>query len=121
MKKLVTQRKIKNLSGGEVNSTKLNLAGVNKELLFEGGEIKFIQNIIRESKANSKNCFWFSTLVSKQSNLKGIYQTLEKINPYQIKTIPMGTSNKSSRIVAWTFLSREEQKKWKKIRWKEHI
>ncbi|MEJ6776865.1 MAG: 23S rRNA (adenine(1618)-N(6))-methyltransferase RlmF [Crocinitomicaceae bacterium] len=117
----VTQRKIKNLSGGEVNSTKLNLAGVNKELLFEGGEIKFIQNIIRESKANSKNCFWFSTLVSKQSNLKGIYQTLEKINPYQIKTIPMGTSNKSSRIVAWTFLSREEQKKWKKIRWKEHI
>ena len=33
----------------------------------------------------------------------------------------MGTSNKSSRIVAWTFLSREEQKKWKKIRWKEHI
>jgi 23S rRNA (adenine1618-N6)-methyltransferase len=29
----------------------------------------------------------------------------------------MGTGNKSSRIVAWTFLSREEQKEWRETRW----
>ena len=28
----------------------------------------------------------------------------------------MGTGNKSTRIVAWTFLSKEEQKEWAKTR-----
>ena len=114
----VTRRKTKNLSGKKVTSEKLNVAGISKELIFDGGEIQFIQNIIRESKANSKNCFWFSTLVSKQSNLKGIYRTLDQVNAYQVKTMPMGTGNKSTRIVAWTFLSKEEQHKWKETRWK---
>ncbi len=74
--------------------------------------------MIRESKKFSKNFYWFSTLVSKRSNLKGIYKSLEKIEANQIKRIPMGTGNKSSRIVAWTFLSREEQKEWRETRWK---
>jgi 23S rRNA (adenine1618-N6)-methyltransferase len=29
----------------------------------------------------------------------------------------MGTGNKSSRIVAWTFLSEAEQKEWRETRW----
>jgi 23S rRNA (adenine1618-N6)-methyltransferase len=74
--------------------------------------------MVRESKKFSKNCYWFSTLVSKQSNLKGIYKSLKKIEANQIKTIPMGTGNKSSRIIAWTFLSKEEQKEWRETRWK---
>ena len=77
--------------------------------------------MIRESETFSKNCYWFSTLVSKQSNLKGIYKLLEKIEANQIKRIPMGTGNKSSRIVAWTFLSREEQKEWRETRWKTQL
>ncbi|MBT6685125.1 MAG: RlmF-related methyltransferase, partial [Bacteroidetes bacterium] len=88
------------------------------ELICVGGENKFIQNMIRESEKFSKNCYWFSTLVSKQSNLKGIYKYLEKIEANQIRTILMGTANKSSRIVAWTFLSKEEQKEWRETRWK---
>ena len=32
----------------------------------------------------------------------------------EVKTINIGTANKISRIVAWTFLSTEEQKQWKK-------
>lgn len=51
--------------------------------------------------------------VAKQSHLKGIYLSLEKFKAKQIKTIPMGTGNKSTRILAWTFLSEEEQKKWR--------
>lgn len=31
----------------------------------------------------------------------------------------MGTGNKSSRIVAWTFLNKDEQKEWKESRWKK--
>jgi len=113
-----TRRKIKNLSGEKVKTPELNFAGISNELICDGGEYQFIQNMIRESKKISKNCYWFSTLVSKQSNLKGIYKLLEKIEANQIKTIPMGTGNKSSRIVAWTFLSREEQKEWRETRWK---
>jgi len=113
-----TRRKVKNLSGKKVSTPELNFAGISSELVCEGGENKFIQNMIRESEKFSKNCYWFSTLVSKQSNLKGIYKFLEKIDAKQVKTIPMGTGNKSSRIVAWTFLSREEQKEWRETRWK---
>ena len=113
-----TRRKIKNLSGKKVKTPVLNFAGVSNELICEGGEYQFIENMIRESKAFSKNCFWFSTLVSKQSNLEGIYKLLEKAETIQIKKIPMGTGNKTSRIVAWTFLSKAEQKEWIESRWK---
>ncbi len=113
-----TRRKIKNLSGKKVKTPELNFAGISNELICDGGEYKFIRNMIRESEKFSKNCYWFSTLVSKQSNLRGIYKLLEKIEANQIKKILMGTSNKSSRIVAWTFLSKEEQKEWRETRWK---
>jgi len=113
-----TRRKIKNLSGKKVKTPELNFAGIRNELICDGGENKFIQSMIRESEKFSKKCYWFSTLVSKQANLKGIYKLLNKIEVIQIKTIPMGTGNKSSRIVAWTFLSRDEQKEWRETRWK---
>ncbi len=107
-----TQRKIKNLSGKKEKTPVLNFAGISNELIYDGGEYAFIETMIRESKLFSKNCSWFSTLVSKESNLKGIYRLLEKSQANKIKTIPMGTGNKQSRIVAWTFLSEEEQKAW---------
>ncbi|MCL4115128.1 UNVERIFIED_CONTAM: hypothetical protein GTU68_033149 [Idotea baltica] len=113
-----TRRKIKNLTGKKVKTPELNFAGISNELIYDGGEQQFIRNMIYESKHFAKNIFWFSTVVSKESNLKGIYKTLEKISAKQIKTIALGTSNKSSRIVAWTFLSNEEQKQWQATRWK---
>ena len=112
-----TKRKITNLTGKtEINPT-LNFAGTHHELVCDGGEYAFITNMIYESKHLSKNCFWFTTLVSKESNLKGIYKLLKKVETVQFKTIPMGTSNKSTRIIAWTFLTKEEQKKWIKTHW----
>ncbi|MHA3789813.1 23S rRNA (adenine(1618)-N(6))-methyltransferase RlmF [Flavobacterium hauense] len=113
-----TQRKINNLSGAKEKTTELNFAGIYNELVYEGGEAKFINDMVYESRRFAKNCFWFTTLVSKQSNLKGIYKTLEKVEAVDIKTINMGTGNKSTRIVAWTFLTREGQKAWKDTRWK---
>jgi len=113
-----SRRKVRNLSGKNMKTPKLNFSGIASELICEGGEYKFIQNMIGESKEFSKNGYWFSTLVSKQSNLKGIYKMLESVEANQITTIPLGTGNKSSRIVAWTFLSLEEQKEWREKRWK---
>ena len=113
-----TRRKIKNLSGKTAKTPERNFAGISNELICDGGEYKFIHNMIRESKKYANNCYWFSTLVSKQSNLKGIYKSLGELEASKIKTIPMGTGNKSTRIVAWTFLSKKEQKVWRESRWK---
>lgn len=60
----------------------------------------------------------FSTLISKESNLKNVYKTLEQTNALNVETIQMGQGNKISRIVVWTFLNMEEQNKWKNARWK---
>ncbi len=113
-----SRRKIKNLTGKNVKTPERNFAGISSELICEGGEYRFIHKMIRESKKYATNCYWFSTLVSKQSNLKGIYKSLGELEVNKIHTIPMGTGNKSTRIVAWTFLSKEEQKTWRVSRWK---
>ena len=110
-------RKVQNLSGRVTSKPELNFSGISNELIYEGGEHRFIHNMIRESLKFSKNCLWFSTLVSKQSNVKGIVSALEKIKAFEIRTIPMGTGNKSTRIIAWTFLSKEERKQWREDRW----
>ncbi len=112
-----TQRKVRNLHGVKEAAPKLNFEGIQDELICEGGEAKFIQNMVRESKNYANNCYMFSTLVSKKSNLKWIKKSLEKLMASQIKVIPMGTGNKSSRVVAWSFLTKDERKIWRESRW----
>tara|TARA_B110000977_G_scaffold56892_1_gene77297 strand:- start:5100 stop:6059 length:960 start_codon:yes stop_codon:yes gene_type:complete len=111
-------RKVQNLQGKQKNKAVLNFSGISKELIYEGGEIKFISSMVLQSKTFGNNCFWFSTLVSKQSNLKALYKVLDQVGAIEIKTIPMGTGNKVSRIIAWTFLTKEKQIQWSKARWK---
>ena len=112
-------RKVSNLSGKKITRPVLNFGGQNNELWCEGGERKFVRNMIRESQKFADSCFWFSSLISKQSNLKSIYEALKKAEATEVKTIPMGQGNKTSRIVAWTFLSKEKQKEWRNERWGE--
>ena len=112
------QRKVKNLSGKINDETQRNFSGNSNELVYEGGELNFISKIICESKIFAENCFWFTTLVAKQANLKGIYKLLNKEKATEVKTIKMGTGNKVSRIVVWTFLSKEQQNEWREKRWK---
>ena len=112
-----TIRKVTNLAKDKEIVPTLNFGGQSNELWCEGGEDWFINKLIRESTKFEKNVFWFTTLVSKQSNLKNAYKTLEKYRALEVKTIPMGQGNKTSRIVAWTFLTKEEQKEWKNSRW----
>ena len=112
-----TLRKLSNLKHKRITKPILNFGGQNNELWCEGGEEKFVGDMICQSKQFSASCFWFSTLISKQSNLKNAYKALKKVKAVEIKTIPMSQGNKTSRIVAWTFLTQEQQKKWMKTRW----
>jgi 23S rRNA (adenine1618-N6)-methyltransferase len=113
-----SQRKVSNLTGIDTKNPILNFAGISNELITEGGEYNFVTTMIYESKKFSKNFYWFSTLVSKESNLKGIYNSLDKFEALQVKTIPIETGNKYGRIIAWSFLTNEEQKEWRDSRWK---
>ncbi|SFU40037.1 23S rRNA (adenine1618-N6)-methyltransferase [Pustulibacterium marinum] len=106
-------RKVRNLSGKKVTKAALNFAGVSNELIYKGGEQAFIQQMIVDSIKFANNCYWFTTLVSKQESLKGIYQQLKKAKVNEFKTIEMGTGNKVSRIVAWTFLTPKQRMNWK--------
>jgi 23S rRNA (adenine1618-N6)-methyltransferase len=114
-----TLRKLSNLKKKKITKPEQNFGGQGGELWTEGGEREFILRMIKQSTQFAKSCCWFSTLVSKQSNLKHIYDLLDKIEAKEYKTIPMGQGNKTSRIVAWTFLSVEEEKDWVKERWNE--
>jgi 23S rRNA (adenine1618-N6)-methyltransferase len=108
-----TIRKVNNLENTRTNNPVLNFGGQNAELWCDGGEIGFITQMIYESVKYPLNVFWFSTLVSKKENLSKIYKTLNKVGAVEIKTIDMAQGQKTSRIVAWTFLSDIQQKNWK--------
>jgi 23S rRNA (adenine1618-N6)-methyltransferase len=109
-----TERKLRNL-GKQVEGSKpvLNFGGKSTELWCKGGEIAFITNMIFESVHFKKQCFWFSTLVSKHDNLDKIYDTLERVNAEEGTTIMIQIGNKISRIVFWTFLNKKEQAEWR--------
>lgn len=101
--KKAASRKLKNLKGKPQKKLTLNFGGRHDELWCKGGEARFIKDLIFESRQFSKQCDWFTTLVSKASNLKGIYSNLKTVNAKGIKTIEMGQGQKISRIVAWRF------------------
>jgi 23S rRNA (adenine1618-N6)-methyltransferase len=112
-----TLRKLNNLTNKKTTKPLLNFGGQSNELWCKGGELQFITNMIKQSKAFANSCFWFSTLVSNKSNLRLIYVELQQIGIFEMKTIEMGQGNKTSRIVAWTFLDKEQQRKWQNVRW----
>ncbi len=110
-------RKVKNLKGKVGKKVPLNFGGQSHELWCEGGELAFIQKMIKESMVYKYNCFWFTTLVSKEEHLKELILALKKARVADRKIIQMTHGNKKSRILAWTFLNPEKQEGWRKRRW----
>jgi 23S rRNA (adenine1618-N6)-methyltransferase len=110
-------RKVKNLRGKVGKKVQLNFGGQSNELWCDGGELAFIQKMIKESIVYKYNCFWFTTIVSKEEHLKVLILALKKARVADRKIIQMAHGNKKSRILAWTFLNPEKQENWRKMRW----
>jgi 23S rRNA (adenine1618-N6)-methyltransferase len=110
-----TMRKLRNLNQSAVGKSQLNFGGRSHELWCDGGEAAFVRRMIEQSRQFATSCLWFSSLISKQEKLKGVYRALREVEAIEVETIPMGQGNKSSRLVAWTFLTKAEQEKWVKI------
>ena len=110
-------RKLSHLKNKKITQPTLNFGGQHNELWCEGGEGKFVTEMIRQSKAFSSSCLWFSTLISQKANLQSAYRATQKVKAYDVKTISMAQGNKVSRMLAWTFLSEKQQKGWIHNRW----
>ncbi|MGJ8692970.1 MAG: 23S rRNA (adenine(1618)-N(6))-methyltransferase RlmF [Thalassotalea sp.] len=93
-------------------SSALNFGGQNAELWCAGGEVKFIRNMLKESRFYAKQVLWFTSLVSKKDNLSAIKLSAKKQQVTQFKVIKMAQGNKISRFVAWSFMTEPEQRLW---------
>jgi len=104
-------RKLEGLGNREDVQSR-NFSGKQQELWYKGGEKAFIHTYLYESSMFKTQCFWYTTLVSKKENVEGMYDSLKKLGATEIKTIPMNQGNKVTRVVAWTFLTKEQQQEW---------
>lgn len=106
-------RKWKNLKGQSKKKPLRNFGGQNSELWCPGGEKAFIKKMIWESSRISSQVFWFTTLVSKKTNLPAFYEVLKQAGAPDVRTVEMSQGQKTSRILAWTFLTEEQQENWR--------
>lgn len=118
-----TKRKLVNLAanrvkrgkqGAQQNNPKsgLNFGGQQAELWCAGGEAAFIKNMAFESKQFAEQVLWFSTLVSKKDNVRGMKKNLQKVAAKEIQIVEMSQGQKVSRFIAWTFKDTADRKKW---------
>lgn len=100
-----TNRKWKNLKRNIPieKKDKLNFGGQKAELWCQGGELAFIQKMIKESVHYQKQVNWFTCLVSKKDHLSKIKLYLKKAQAKQVKVINMAQGQKISRFIAWRF------------------
>lgn len=110
-------RKVRNLGIQSSNNT-LNFGGQNTEFWTKGGEKAFIDKMIKQSEAFSKQVLWFTTLVSKKKHLSFLQARLKKAKVINVKIIEMAQGQKSSHILCWTFFSKKQQAQWADMRWK---
>jgi 23S rRNA (adenine1618-N6)-methyltransferase len=84
----------------------LNFGGQKAELWCPGGELTFITNMIKESKAYQKQVLWFTCLVSKKEHISKLKLSLKKSQASQVKVIDMAQGQKISRFIAWSFFDK---------------
>ena len=109
---LGNRRKNNNLRKKKIQNPKLNFGGQHSELWCEGGEMAFIKKMINESVQFSSQVLWFTSLVSKKDNLHQLTTLLKNLNVPEFKTIDMAQGQKISRILAWSFIPKENRKGW---------
>ena len=111
-----SQRKWNNLKketvNNETNNPHLNFGGHSNELWCDGGELSFIKKMITESLLFSSQVLWFTCLVSKKEHLRQIQLMLKKTKCSHVKIINMEQGQKTTRFIAWSFLSLDEQEQW---------
>lgn len=114
-----TVRKWKNLKksavkrGGQTHGAlkkQLNFGGQSNELWCDGGESRFLTDMVKESAEFGRQVFWFTSLVSKKDNIAPLRKVLEGVGARQVKVRPMSQGQKVSHLLAWSFMTVEEHR-----------
>lgn len=108
-----SQRKNRNLARNRLkrsgkpsenrDTKQLNFGGQHNELWCVGGELNFIETMIKQSVAYTQQVGWFTSLVSKKENVNRLRTTLEHMGCQDVKVVEMAQGTKISRIIAWRF------------------
>ena len=80
-----------------------NFSGQKSELWCEGGEIKFLTNMLYDSVDFKSQVGWFTSLVSKKENLKPLEQLAKKLKVTDRKTIELAHGQKVMHLFCWRF------------------
>jgi len=96
---------------------KLNFGGLGHELWYPGGELAFVRTLVAESAPLAARCLWFTSLVSKSKNLAAIHAAVRQAGAVATQTIEMKQGQKTSRLVAWSFLAAPQHASWRAARW----
>lgn len=88
----------------------LNFGGQQNELWCEGGEIRFVSQLIDESVACGQRIGWFTCLVSKAGNLPPLQARIARAGALDTRVVAMGQGQKQSRFLAWTFQTPEQRR-----------
>ena len=115
-----TARKITNLHKGKeapTDTTKLNFGGQHSELWCDGGELRFVTDMAKESKDFADQVCWFTSLISKGENITSLEDTLAALGAKQVRVIGMTQGQKISRILAWSFMDAAQQQAWADANW----
>ncbi len=99
----VNKNRIRKMTGKVPAKSERNFSGTSNELIYPGGELKFIQQMVSESFKIKTSVRWFSTLISNKYHLKKIKQQLEQTQAKTIELIDLKTANKVSRIIVWSY------------------
>eukprot|EP00808_Paulinella_micropora_P026643 g46026.t1 len=93
-----------------------NFAGGSHELWCEGGELGFIQRYVEESTKHKGVCFWFTTLVSKEAHLPWLLKSIKAAHVEEYRVMDISHGHRKSRFLAWTFLDKDQQRRWRNSR-----
>ena len=100
-----TAHKWSNLGGGRPPPSFRSFGGRDQELWCPGGEVGFIERMIEESRTFGDRCRWFTTLVARGGHLGRLEHRARQAGATGVRSLPMSTGGKASRLLAWTFTS----------------
>ncbi|MBF7073906.1 23S rRNA (adenine(1618)-N(6))-methyltransferase RlmF [Glaciecola sp. MH2013] len=106
--KNLARHKHKRQQGTEKNSSaidkdKLNFGGQQSELWCDGGEFRFVKQMIEESVRFSQQVGWFTSLLSKKENAQALLEIAKHAGATEQLAIQMAQGAKASRFIAWRF------------------
>lgn len=111
-----TRDKLRNLGQGS-RDLKRNFGGQNAELFVEGGEQEFVRRIVEQSRSFSKQCLWFTSVVSRVENVRPIEKAIREAGARMTEILTSVQGQKRSRILCWTYLDEPVRYKWAKENW----